>query len=411
MPAPDLSLLALWLGSGSGEAARIPLAMLLVFGSAKLLAELLERLGQPGIVGEILAGVILGPGVLAWISPNDLLKTLADLGVMFLLFRVGLEVKPSELLKIGGTAAVVATVGVIVPFFLGWLILTAWGAPRIEAIFVGAAMVATSVGITAQVLSSKGLLQERSSQIILAAAVIDDVLGLLVLALVSGMARGSVNVIEIGLTTLMAVGFVVLVAKWGTRAMGRIVPRVQASLRVAEGEFALALIFLFALSLAAIWIGVAAIVGAFLAGMVLAESVGQRVRDFTNGTSELLVPFFLVGIGLHVDPGVFRTPSTMALAAVVLLAALASKFIGCGLGAWPLGRADALRIGVGMIPRGEVGMVVAQLGLAMGAISQPIYGVVVFMAVATTIAAPPLLKIVYRGLERPEAAEEILRLG
>ncbi|MCX6638025.1 MAG: cation:proton antiporter, partial [Acidobacteria bacterium] len=282
MPAPDLSLLAFWLGGGSGEAARIPLAMLLVFGSAKLLAELLERLGQPGIVGEILAGVILGPGVLAWISPNDLLKTLADLGVMFLLFRVGLEVKPSELLRIGGTAAVVATVGVIVPFFLGWLILAAWGAPRIEAIFVGAAMVATSVGITAQVLSSKGLLQERSSQIILAAAVIDDVLGLLVLALVSGMARGSVNPIEIGLTTLMAVAFVVLVAKWGNRTVGRIVPRVQASLRVAEGEFALALIFLFALSLLAIWIGVAAIVGAFLAGMALAESVGQRVRDFTR---------------------------------------------------------------------------------------------------------------------------------
>src|SRR5512140_2159948 len=117
MPAPDLSSLAFLLGGASGEAARIPLAMLLVFGSAKLLAELLERLGQPGIVGEILAGVILGPGVLAWISPTDLLKTLADLGVMFLLFRVGLEVKPSELLKIGGTATVVATVGVIVPFF------------------------------------------------------------------------------------------------------------------------------------------------------------------------------------------------------------------------------------------------------------------------------------------------------
>ena len=164
MPAPDLSFLTFVFGSGSAEAARIPLAMLLVFGSAKLLAELLERLGQPGIVGEILAGVILGPGVLAWISPTDLLKTLADLGVMFLLFRVGLEVKPSELLKIGGTATVVATAGVIVPFFLGWAILAAWGAPRIEAIFVGAAMVATSVGITAQVLSSKGLLQERRAR-------------------------------------------------------------------------------------------------------------------------------------------------------------------------------------------------------------------------------------------------------
>ena len=411
LAVPDLSLVALWLGDGSAEAARVPLAMLLVFGTAKLFAELLERFGQPGIVGEILAGVVLGPSVLAWIAPNDLLKTLADLGVMFLLFRVGLEVKPSELLKLGGTATVVATTGVIVPFFLGWAVLAAWGAPRIEAIFVGAAMVATSVGITAQVLATKGLLHERSSQIILAAAVIDDVLGLLVLALVSSMAHGTVNALEIGLTTLMAVAFVVLVAKWGTRAMGHIVPRVQASLRVAEGEFALALIFLFALSLAAIWIGVAAIVGAFLAGMTLAAGVGQRVRDLAHGATELLVPFFLAGIGLHVDLGAFQTPSMIALAAVILVAALVSKFVGCGLGAWSLGRVEAVRIGVGMIPRGEVGMVVAQIGLAMGVISQNIYGVVVFMAVATTIAAPPLLSIVYRGVEKPEIAEEVLRLG
>jgi Kef-type K+ transport system membrane component KefB len=405
----DLNLAYLF--SASAEAGRLPLAMLLVFGVAKVLAELLERVGQPGIVGEILAGVVLGPSVLGWITPDDLLKTLADLGVMFLLFRVGLEVKPSQLLKLGGTATLVATAGVVAPFFLGWLILAAWGAPRIEAIFVGAAMVATSVGITAQVLSLKGLLHERSSQIILAAAVIDDVLGLLVLALVSSMARGSVNPWEIGLTALMAVAFVVLVARWGTRAAGRFVPRLQASLRVAEGEFALSLILLFALSLAAIWIGVAAIVGAFLAGMALAGAVGQRVRDLAHGATELLVPFFLAGIGLHVDLAAFQSPSMIALAAAVFAAALVSKFAGCGLAAWPLGRMDAIRIGIGMVPRGEVGMVVARIGLTMGVISRNIYSVVVFMAVATTIIAPPLLNLAYRGVERPEAAEEGLRLG
>ncbi len=408
---PDLSHLALLLDAGASEAARVPLAMLLVFGVAKILAELLERLGQPGIVGEILAGVVLGPSVLGWIAPNELLKTLADLGVMFLLFRVGLEVKPAELLKQGGTATIVAATGVIVPFVMGWGILTAWGAPRIESIFVGAAMVATSVGITAQVLAVKGLLNERSSQIILAAAVIDDVLGLLVLAVVSSMARGSVNPAEIGLTAVMAVLFVVLIAKWGSKAFGRLVPRVQSSLRVAEGEFALALILLFALSLAAIWIGVAAIVGAFLAGMALAEGVGQRVRDLAHGATELLVPFFLAGIGLHVDLTAFRSSSTIMLAVLILLAALVSKFIGCGLGAWPLGRTDAIRIGVGMVPRGEVGMVVAQIGLAMGVIEQNIYGVVVFMAAATTIVAPPLLKLAYRGAGSPESPDEVLRLG
>ncbi len=152
------------------DAAKILLAMLLVFGSAKLLAELFERLGQPGIVGEILAGVLVGPSVLGWIAPSGFLTALSELGVMFLLFRVGLEIKSSELMRVGGTAALTAVLGVVVPFFLGWGNLLLWGAPQIEALFVGAAMVATSVGITAQVLAVKGLLQERSSKIILAQA-------------------------------------------------------------------------------------------------------------------------------------------------------------------------------------------------------------------------------------------------
>lgn len=132
--------------------------MLLVFGSAKLMAEIFERFNTPGVVGEIVAGVVLGPSVLNWIQPSDLLTTLSELGVMFLLFRVGLAVKASELLNVGGVAAVVAVAGVIVPFLLGWGILRLWGEAQIEAIFVGAAMVATNVGITAQVLSTNGLL-------------------------------------------------------------------------------------------------------------------------------------------------------------------------------------------------------------------------------------------------------------
>ena len=163
-------------------AAQIPLSMLVVFASAKLLAEIFERLGQPGIVGEILAGVLIGPQVLGWLAPSEVLQHLSDLGVMFLLFRVGLEVKASELMKVGGTALLVAVAGVIVPFFAGWGICALWGEPRLESIFTGAAMVATSVGITAQVLAARGLLDMRASRIILAAAVIDDVLGLIVLA-------------------------------------------------------------------------------------------------------------------------------------------------------------------------------------------------------------------------------------
>src|SRR5947209_20558029 len=195
---------ALLFSFGDGP-ARIPLAMLVVFVSAKLMAELFERLNQPGIVGEILAGVLIGPSVLGWMVPNEFLSALADLGAMFLLFRVGLEVKSSELMKVGGTATLVACAGVAVPFIMGTGILLLWGAGASESIFVGASMVATSVGITAQVLSAKGLLHAVSSKIILAAAVIDDVLGLLVLAVVSSLTHGRFDFIQLGLTALAAV--------------------------------------------------------------------------------------------------------------------------------------------------------------------------------------------------------------
>ena len=310
------------------EGLHIPLAMLIVFASAKLLAELFERLGQPGIVGEILAGVIIGPSVMGWIAPDDLLRSLADLGVMFLLFRVGLEVKPEELLKLGGTATLVAASGVIVPLIMGWGIMLLWGYPQIESVFVGASMVATSVGITAQVLSAKGLLQQRASQIILAAAVIDDVIGLLVLASVSSVARGNVNVWEIAFTTLLAVAFVLIIAFWGNKAMGRLVPRVQHNLRISESEYTVAMVLLLALSVLAVYVGVAAIVGAFFAGMALAGRVNVRVNDLAQGATELLVPFFLAGIGLRVDLSAFQSGSMIALAMVILLAAVVSKFIG-----------------------------------------------------------------------------------
>src|SRR5262249_28975214 len=159
------------------------------------------------------------------------------------------------------------------------------------------------------------------------------------------------------------------------------------------------------LSVGAVYTGVAAIVGAFLAGLALAETTAPRVRDLAHGVTELLVPFFLAGIGLHVDLTAFSSPRNILLAAIILGASVISKFIGCGLGAYTLGKADALRVGVGMIPRGEVGMVVAQVGLGFGIIHQSVYGVVVFMSVATTIAAPPLIKIAFRGL-MPAGVEE-----
>ena len=390
-----------------GDSGEIPLAMLMVFGSAKLLAEVFEKLRMPGMVGEILAGFLIGPAALGWIAPNPVISALADLGVLFLLFRVGLEVQTSELVRVGGTATVAAMLGVIAPFLVGWGIMALWGAAHVESIFVGAAMVATSVGITAQVLASKGVLDQRASKIILAAAVIDDILGLLLLAVVSSLAKERLNVLGLLITAGLAVGFTVLITKWGAAAAGKLMPRVQARLKAGEVEFNLAMILLFALSLLAVHAGIAAIVGAFLAGMALADTVGERVRDLTRGVTELLVPFFLAGIGLQMGLEIFKSKSTLLLAGVIAGAAVVSKLIGCGVGAIRLGWADAMRVGCGMVPRGEVGMVVAQLGLSMGVIPKPVYGVVVFMAVATTLIAPALLDLSYRGVRREPPVEQL----
>jgi Kef-type K+ transport system membrane component KefB len=386
----------------------IALSMLLVFGGAKLLGEIFERLRMPAIVGEILAGMLLGPSVLHWVTWDTTLHSLAELGVMFLLFRVGLEVKASELMRVGKTAVIVAALGVILPFLLGWGIARLWGENNVTSCFVASAMVATSVGITAQVLAAKGLLQTTAAKIILAAAVIDDVLGLLVLAVVSSVAKGDVNVAGLATTAVLAVGFTILIARWGTTAMSRLMPRLEASLRAGEAQFNIAMVLLFALALGASYAGVAAIVGAFLAGMAVAESVNHRVHDLAHGVTELLVPFFLAGIGVQLDWKALQDPSALLFAAAILVAAVVSKFVGCGLGSLNLGRRAATQIGVGMIPRGEVGMVVAQIGMSMGVIPPHVYGVVVFMAIATTIVAPLLLAWAFRGEQGGPPVEEFV---
>ena len=394
------------------NAAQIPLAMLVVFTSAKVLSEIFERLGQPGIVGEILAGVLIGPSVLGWIAPNEFLSALADLGAMFLLFRVGLEVKSSELLRVSGLAAGVAALGVIFTFGLVWVVLAFGGSTPNERLFIAAALVATSVGITAQVLTTRNLLAVTASKVILAAAVIDDVLGLIVLAVVTSLARGQWNLWELVLTAGLAAGFTIVTAVWGTKAIGVMAPRVEQRLRAAESQFILALILMFLFAVLAVYSGIAAIVGAFLAGMALAEHTGSRARDLTQGVADFLVPFFLAGIGLYVDLSVFSHLAIVLLTLAILVAVVVSKVVGCGLGALPLGRVDAARVGVGMVPRGEVCVAVARLGLALGIIRQSMYSVVIFVAVAAALLAPPLLNLAFRDLpirRRPE--EEVYRVG
>jgi Kef-type K+ transport system membrane component KefB len=361
-------------------------------------------------VGEILAGVLIGPHALGWVS-GEVVPILGELGVMFLLFRVGLEVKSSELVSLGGKAIFIAASGVVVPFLCGWGLSRWWGLTTLESVFIGAAMVATSVGITAQVLATGGWLSERASKMIVAAAVIDDVLGLLVLAAVSSMARGQVNFTDLAVTGGLATGFTILIVVLGSRVMGNLLPTVRRGMHAVEAEFTIALSVLFALSLLATFAGVAAIIGAFLAGMALSETVDKRVHLLTDGVTELLVPFFLVGIGLNLDLSLFREGSAVVFAAIIVLAAVVSKLGACGLAALPLGRSDAIRIGVGMIPRGEVGMVVAQIGLGFGVMAPSIYGTIVFMSIATTLIAPPLLRLSFRGAHPVGANAQSIRLG
>src|SRR5579871_755407 len=397
---------------GTVTAVQIPLSMLVVFTSAKVMSEIFERLGQPGIVGEILAGVLIGPSVLGWIAPNQFLSALADLGAMFLLFRVGLEVKSSELLKVSGVAATVAVLGVIFTFSMVSVVLMFSGSARNEILFIAAALVATSVGITAQVLTSQKLLALTASKVILGAAVIDDVLGLIVLAVVTSLARGQWNLWELVLTAGLAAGFTIVTAVWGTKAIGVMAPRVEQRLRAAESQFILALILMFLFAVLAVYSGIAAIVGAFLAGMALAEHTGPRARDLTQGVADFLAPFFLAGIGLYVNLSAFAHVGIVLLTVAVVIAVVVSKGVGCGLGAMRLGRMDAARVGVGMVPRGEVCVAVARVGLTLGIIRQSMYSLVIIVAVAAAMLAPPLLHLAFRDVPISREPEgDVYRVG
>jgi Kef-type K+ transport system membrane component KefB len=388
-----------------GPNAKILPALFIVLLAAKLAAELCERLHQPAVFGEIIAGIIIGPAVLNLVQPTEILEALAELGVIFLLFTIGLETRPSDIFKVGGKATVVAVLGVVVPFVAGWALLFLWpGHSWIEAVFMGAAMVATSVGITARVLSSMGLINADASRVILAAAVIDDVIGLLVLAIATSLATGRVNYFHLSLIACLAIGFTLLVVVFGSRVVNRVKEPVR-SLKIDHSLFIFALVLCFGLAALASVIGIAGIVGAFLAGVALSEATdGTRLHHQSQALTEFSTPFFLTIIGMKLNLAMFRSPDAILLTAVVVILAIITKFIGCALGAMQMGKRRAIQVGVGMIPRGEVGIVVAQIGVAMSAIGDQVYGAVVMMAVLTTLVAPPFIKLAFAS-EKPERAK------
>jgi Kef-type K+ transport system membrane component KefB len=326
------------------QSGKLLLELFLIFTGGKFLAELLERLRQPGVVGELLAGVLLGPSLLGLIRPNDLTEGLAEIGAIFLLFAIGLETKPRDMLQVGWMATLVAVAGVGLPFLLGFFYLRMSDHSMIESIFVGAALVATSVGITARVLADAGALSTTMARVILGAAVLDDILGMIVLAVVSSLSAGRVNYASLAVVAFEAVAFSTLVIFFGSRVVGRFKPAV-AKLHTRNSAFVLSIVLCLGLSLASVYVGMAAIIGAFLAGLALADySVQYRLQENAHPIMEFLAPFFFVLLGAQVNLRTVGQPGLVGMIIVVCLLAIISKLIGCGLGA--LSRGSRTRCGL-----------------------------------------------------------------
>ncbi len=382
---------------------------LLAFASAligaKLFGELADRLGQPAVLGELAAGAILGPSVLGLVPLSAGIVLVAEIGVVLLLFEVGLETDLEELKRVGGPAITVAVVGMFLPLLGGFLLTRLAGFSTLVSIFAGAALTATSVSITARVLSELGALSSREGQIILGAAVADDVLGLVVLAVVSQLARGSgLDAAIIVRSTGLAIGFLLLALVLGipighrlVREVGR--ARVRGVLVVASVAFALLVAW------GAQRAGSAPIVGAFAAGLVLART--NRRHDINRALApivDLFGPIFFVSVGAQIEMGRLNpfdasNRGPLLLAAGLTAVGLAGKF-AAGFCAWgPVRRSF---IGVGMIPRGEVGLIFAAIGKTTGGLPPGVFTAVVIAIFATTFAAPPLLAALRpRGLPPP----------
>ena len=375
------------------EVADTLLVLFLALLAAKLGDELFKRIGQPGIVGEILAGVLVGPSVLGLVEADEVLEVFAELGVVFLLFWVGLETKLSDLREVGRLAVLVGVLGVALPLLGGVGIGFLRDEETATTVFIGAALVATSVGITSAVMIDLGVLDRRASRIVLGAAVVDDVLALILLSIAAGLAtEGAVDVAGVAVVLALAIAFLAFFALGGTQLMQRW-PRLLHAPRFSESPLLPAVILCLGLAAFAAQIGLAAIIGAFLAGMVVAETRDQHpIEDEVAPLYAFFPPFFFVFIGTEVDLGALASVGALALLALVTVVAVATKFAGAYLGARGLGPGDAAFVAVGMVPRGEVGIIVASIGAMTGVVDERLFAVIVGMSILTTLLVPPLLR-------------------
>jgi Kef-type K+ transport system membrane component KefB len=392
------------------DVARFFLVLAAILVAAKLFGELAERIGQPAVLGELLAGLLLGGSVLGIVPADgveaELIHVLAELGVLLLLFEIGLETDLREMFRAGPVSLAVAAVGIVLPFAFGYLFwryaphaASGSGDLVTAAIFIGATLTATSVGITARVLSDLGRMSTPEARIIIGAAVIDDVLGLVILSVVTGLAAGAaVTVFGVLRTLSVAVGFLLVAVVLGRFVAPRlfdVIVRMQVRyvLVVAAIAFALGLAALAGLA------GSAVIIGAFAAGLVLSgTNQFDTIEHEVKPVASIFTPIFFVSVGSSVNlallnPSTPAARATLVVAAALILLAVVGK-IAAGWAA-PWAKFRRLVVGVGMVPRGEVGLIFADIGRRAGVLGDEVFGAVLLMVMVTTFIAPPALKALF----------------
>ena len=381
-------------------------ALFVVLLAAKIGEEICRRIDQPPIIGEILAGVLIGPSVLGLVEPDEVLEVFSELGVVFLLFMVGLETKLEDMRSVGKAALNVGLMGVVIPLLGGFGLGLALGYSTEVSLFVGAALMATSAGITSAVLMSLGVGSGRPARTILGAAVVDDVLALVLLSVIVGISEtGGVSITSVAILLLGAVIFIGVVAVAGSKFLARF---PQALTRPAFSSTGMIPAVLLCLGLAALAgeIGLAAIIGAFLAGMIVAETKGHT--DVENQIKPLYAffpPFFFAFIGLEVDLAALGTTDALLLLAGMTVLAVVTKLAGAWIGGHGMVARERLIVAVGMVPRGEVGIIVAGIGASAGVVGDELFAVIVGMAVLTTLIPPPVLRrLTAPAREEPEPA-------
>ena len=450
---PDLVLSSSLLATApDSEAAPMVLAgvllsLVFIYLASKLGGELSKSLDLPPVLGELVAGVVVGVSALhilvfpetgatasdsvvmtilqqigglnsetiaeVFSAQSEVISVLAEIGVIILLFEIGLESDLRELQKVGTTAAVVAVVGVIAPFVGGTVgLILIFGMPTIPAVFAGAALTATSIGITSKVLSELGQLKSTEGQIIVGAAVIDDVLGIIVLAVVASLAKtGEVDVTNLVYLIISATAFLlgsIFLGKFFNKSFVAIAEKLQT-----RGKLVIpALIFAFFMAFLANAIHLEAILGAFAAGLVLDETDKRKELDQqVVPIADILVPIFFVSVGARVDlsvlnPTIAENRQGLVIAAFLIVVAIIGKVI-TGWAAFGEEKINRLAIGIGMIPRGEVGLVFAGIGAASGVLDKPLQAAIIIMVILTTFVAPPMLRFAFKETEEVEKATDL----